>query len=133
MYAIRFKGKFVKEIFNTVVTHLDPPSELFITKTVGELLFDGYSDKLLNLSQYVSEWLNISIPDDDKFGWFYEVTLMHACYSSNCAIHALVVIHIDSQRNNSVSYDGVFSVFTGEDDISKLYEMDMWNFTRQTT
>ena len=32
----------------------------------------------------------------------------------------------------SEAYDGVFSVFTGEDDISKLDELDMWNYTRKT-
>lgn len=36
------------------------------------------------------------------------------------------------QRNNSDSYDGVFNVFTGADHISKMGEMDLWNYTSQT-
>lgn len=40
--------------------------------------------------------------------------------------------HLFKQRNDSIVYDGVFSIFTGEDDISKLDVMDMWNYTRQT-
>lgn len=36
------------------------------------------------------------------------------------------------KRNGSASYDGVFNIFTGVDDISKLDIMDMWNQTRKT-
>lgn len=36
------------------------------------------------------------------------------------------------QRNNSDSYDGVFNIFTGADHISKMGEMDLWNYTSQT-
>lgn len=69
-----------------------------------ELLFDGYDDPLLSLGTQLPEGI---FPPFDKFAWFY-------------------------QRNNSDYYDGVFSVFTGGDDIVKLGDMDMWNFTRRT-
>ena len=36
------------------------------------------------------------------------------------------------QRNGSTEYDGVFNVFTGTDDVSKLLELDMWNGVKKT-
>ena len=59
----------------------------------------GYDDPLLSLGTQLPEGM---FPPFDKFAWFY-------------------------QRNNSDYYDGVFSVFTGGDNIIKLGEMDMWN------
>ena len=36
------------------------------------------------------------------------------------------------QKNASDIYDGIFNVFTGADDVSKVAVMDMWNGLRQT-
>ncbi len=41
-------------------------------KTVRELLFDGYSDPILEVASELKKITNISIPFD-KFGWFYDV------------------------------------------------------------
>ena len=43
-----------------------------------------------------------------------------------------ITFHIRLQRNNSDFYDGVFNVFTGADDISKVGTMDMWNSTKHS-
>ena len=43
--------------------------KLTVTKTVNELLFEGYSDELLKLASK----LPISGLKYDKFGWFYSV------------------------------------------------------------
>ena len=52
-------------------------SEVFITKTVGQLLFDGYEDPLLDLAQKIPDFVGIEIPKEyDKFGWFYKVIEM---------------------------------------------------------
>ena len=51
------------------------PNEVFISKNVSELLFEGYSDPLLDLASHLPENISISIPDYDKFGWFYDVSL----------------------------------------------------------
>ena len=79
-------------------------SQLFITKTVNEFLFEGYEDPFLTLALKIPMEI---LPPFDKFAWFY-------------------------QRNNSDYFDGVFTVFTGGDQIKKFGQMDMWNFTRQT-
>lgn len=44
---------------------------LTVTKTVRELLFDGYEDRML---QWATK-MNKSLVPFDKFGWFYEVIL----------------------------------------------------------
>ncbi|GJQ71461.1 hypothetical protein Trydic_g11185 [Trypoxylus dichotomus] len=40
--------------------------------TVGELLFYGYEDALINLAHKMPQMKALRIPNYDKFGWFYE-------------------------------------------------------------
>ncbi|XP_073972730.1 protein croquemort-like [Rhodnius prolixus] len=81
--------------------------KVFVTKTVRELLFDGYSDELLNLTKKLERILKIKIPFD-KFGWFYN-------------------------RNDSINYDGVFNMKTGAGGLDSLGNIDRWNFNSTTT
>lgn len=49
---------------------------IFITKTVGELLFDGYHDKMLDMLQKLKKILkNFDFPE--KFAWYYEVSIVY--------------------------------------------------------
>lgn len=102
VYTLRFEPVFYKVGLNRIVKLLK--SQMFVTKTAGELLFDGYSDPLLDLAKELPPGI---LPPFDKFAWFY-------------------------QRNNSDYYDGVFNVFTGADDVGKVANLDMWNFTRNS-
>ena len=49
---------------------------MFLTKTVGEILFDGYTDELVTIADSFKEEEEEkgrnSVPMD-KFGWFYKV------------------------------------------------------------
>lgn len=73
---------------------------LFVTKNVGEFLYDGYEDPLLDfLKDSDSDVFYIPF---DKFGWFVD-------------------------RNNSWSYDGVFNMNTGDNDILEMGMLNMWN------
>jgi len=97
-YMIRHMNPMVQIIVDALVKSLEP---MFVTKTVGQLMFEGYEDELLNITSK----LNISdfqVPFD-KFGWYYP-------------------------RNNSPTYDGVFNMHTGTDDIHWLGTMDAWNY-----
>lgn len=47
-------------------------SKLYVTKTAGELLFNGYEDRFLSKVKYVTG-------AQDKFGWFYQV-ITHIIY-----------------------------------------------------
>jgi scavenger receptor class B protein 1 len=73
----------------------------FVTKTVKELLFDGYDDALLKVIRASNDPSFPKIPFD-RMGWFYS-------------------------RNNSETYDGKFRMFTGVDEITKLGNLQMWN------
>lgn len=77
-------------------------SPITVTRTVRELLFDGYDDDLLTL---VKANGNPAFPKPpfDRFGWFVD-------------------------RNNSWEYDGNFTMFTGEEDIFDLGKLQMWKF-----
>ncbi|OXA59423.1 Protein croquemort [Folsomia candida] len=82
--------------------------KIWVKKTVGEFLFDGYGDPLLDLAKLMpSAVVPVTIPFD-KFGWFYK-------------------------RNGSATYDGLFNMFTGRDDITKFGEMGEWNHVKSTT
>jgi hypothetical protein len=62
----------VQIVVDALVKSLEP---MFVTKTVGQLMFEGYEDELLNITAR----LNISdfqVPFD-KFGWFYPVCIKY--------------------------------------------------------
>ncbi|EFN81088.1 protein croquemort [Harpegnathos saltator] len=79
-------------------------SKIYVTKTVGELLFTGYSDTLLTMGKML---VTDDTPLYDRFGWFY-------------------------MRNNSAEMDGIMNMETGVDDISHLGIMRKWRY-RDTT
>lgn len=82
-------------------------AKLFINKTVGELLFDGYEDELIAIGDAYAEEEEVSVPLD-KFAWFY-------------------------QRNGTTWSDGNLIMHTGEDDISLLGRIDKWNYETTTS
>ncbi|CAG2064809.1 unnamed protein product, partial [Timema podura] len=86
---------------------LEGLGSVVVTKTSGQLLLEGYEDPILDtLKNFRSLLKNINIPFT-KFGWF-------------------------SERNNSASYDGLFNMYTGTDDLSKLGMMYSWNYEHQS-
>ncbi|XP_051170165.1 protein croquemort-like isoform X2 [Leptopilina boulardi] len=74
-----------------------------ITKSVSQLIFDGYEDKLLEIARK----LNITTLPYDKFGWFYG-------------------------RNESDTYEGTYNIKTGKNSISEIGELVEWNYTNKT-
>ena len=47
--------------------------KLYITRTAGELLFDGYPEPLIKLSRAVPLFNDFNFPNWDRFGWLYNV------------------------------------------------------------
>ncbi|KAF4528152.1 hypothetical protein B566_EDAN016796 [Ephemera danica] len=81
-----------------------------VTKTAGQWMFDGFRDPLLTVINIINTLNDTILPIDvpfDKFGWFYG-------------------------RNLSWSYDGLFEMHTGEDDISNLGILTRWNNMTKT-
>lgn len=78
--------------------------QLTATKTVRELLFDGYSDKFLDMVHKIPF---INKPPFKKFGWFVD-------------------------RNESWVYDGHFEMRSGQADISKMGSLTQWNYVNKT-
>ncbi|KAJ8969586.1 hypothetical protein NQ317_011310 [Molorchus minor] len=96
---VKNKHVLVKKAVNFLLE--EKKVKLAITKTVRQFIFDGYEDPMLDLVHK----LNITgfhVPFS-KFGWFAE-------------------------RNGSVTYDGIFNIFTGADDIQKLGVLNTWNY-----
>lgn len=69
---------------------------------MGELIFDGYDDKVLDLIEALPQRPDFPPIPFKKFGWFVD-------------------------RNESLTYDGNFTMFTGKEDIFKLGILDLWN------
>ncbi|PSN44141.1 hypothetical protein C0J52_15658 [Blattella germanica] len=80
--------------------------QVWVTKTIGELLFEGYSDPILTMAAKMPQLAQTDIPVD-KFGWFY-------------------------MRNGSADFEGVFNMETGTQDISKVGKLSNWNYGNRT-
>nr|CAD7264916.1 unnamed protein product [Timema shepardi] len=101
--------------------------KIAITKMVGQLLFDGFEDPIINMGSAFPLPNTLQIPYD-KFGWFYQskaVTLRPA-------LAPLTWPCLIRQRNGSYLYDGLFNIDTGQGDIGHVGELKNWNY-RNTT
>ncbi|KAI4493242.1 hypothetical protein M0802_009530 [Mischocyttarus mexicanus] len=95
------KSILVREFANQLIHSVN--KDLTMTKTVRELLFDGYNDELL----IIAKRFNFTTIPFTKFGWFYG-------------------------RNNSDTADGTFNMLTGKDNIHEMGIVKNWNFQSKT-
>ena len=99
-------------------------AKLFLNRTVGELLFDGYDDPILEIgASFDDEERTLPI---DKFGWFYKVCKHLIHYT-----HFLHPTH-DAQRNGTSWADGTLRMHTGEGDMDRLGDIVTWNGRNRT-
>ncbi|XP_034950867.1 protein croquemort-like [Chelonus insularis] len=91
---------------NSLSMILSKSSQIYTVKTVGELLFVGYSDTLIEMASIAVDD-DEEVPPFDKFGWFY-------------------------MRNGSTMFDGYYNMATGEDNLNNLGMVKFWNH-RDTT
>jgi len=98
------RGSFMMEFgLSDMFSTID--ATLFINKTIGELLFDGYDDPVLEIgSSFDEEEVNLPM---EKFGWFYK-------------------------RNGTTWADGDLQMHTGQDNIDRLGEIVTWNKVNRT-
>lgn len=78
--------------------------KLTATKSVRELLFEGYSDTFLTL---VKQLPIPNLPPFTKFGWFVD-------------------------RNGSWTYDGHFEMRSGQSDTTKMGTLTEWKYVNKT-
>lgn len=80
--------------------------KIYIQKSVREILFDGYDDPLIDIASKLNiSSLNLPFT---KFAWFVD-------------------------RNNSATYDGVYNMYSGGKDPSKLGIITKWNYEHKTS
>lgn len=99
-YVSRFRSSFMHYSLSGALRMTG--QKVWITKTVGEFLFDGYSDPLLTAAA-IAPSLSQAKFKGSKFAWFY-------------------------MRNDSSDQDGIYNVETGENDVSKLGLVRSWNY-----
>ncbi|XP_066150907.1 protein croquemort isoform X2 [Euwallacea fornicatus] len=80
--------------------------QIYVQKQVRELLFEGYDDPLIDIALKLN-MSSFKLPFK-KFGWFVD-------------------------RNNSLTYDGVYNMYDGGDDIAKLGLITRWNYEHVTS
>ncbi|XP_030384834.1 protein croquemort [Scaptodrosophila lebanonensis] len=100
---VRHKNKIIKKIVNFMLNH--EGGKLYVTKPVGEWIFDGYQDDLIDFLKLFNT-TKINIPYT-RFGWL-------------------------ADRNASLTYDGLFTIHTGTDDLSNLGRLTHWNGKNET-
>lgn len=76
--------------------------QIHVTKTAGEMLFDGYEDDMISLAKQLPFFAGEEVPFD-RVGWFY-------------------------MRNNSADLTGWYNVDTGETDITQIGKLKYWNY-----
>lgn len=65
-------GGFARSLIKGIVD--DHAEELFVQKTVGELLFKGYDEPMI---RELSEFQGEEIMPDNQFGFYYGVSYIH--------------------------------------------------------
>ncbi|KAG5899066.1 hypothetical protein JTB14_028237 [Gonioctena quinquepunctata] len=80
-------------------------NSIAITKPVGDVLFSGYEDPLLNMAAKLPFLSQKGLPFMDKFGWFYG-------------------------RNGSGEFEGIFNIDTGKS--SRLGVLERWKYATHT-
>ncbi|CAK9830323.1 Protein croquemort [Anthophora retusa] len=96
-YALRYKKPMFRDMVDRIMKAIG--QKLIITKTVNELLFEGYNDTMLKIARK----FNFTEIPFDKFAWFYG-------------------------RNESAPYDGTFNMFTGASNLLDVGVLKEWNY-----
>lgn len=96
-YALRYQKPFIRDLVDRIMKAID--QKLIITKTVNELLFEGYDDPMLKIARK----MNFTKIPFSKFAWFYG-------------------------RNGSATYDGTFNMLTGKSNLLNVGIVKEWNF-----
>ena len=72
--AVRYKDIFMKKALSSSMWTTD--QTVHIKKKVGDILFFGYSDPLLDIARSLPSFSGIEVPPFDKFAWFYNVNIV---------------------------------------------------------
>ncbi|XP_073826535.1 croquemort [Musca autumnalis] len=100
---MRHSNKLIKKVINFMLNR--EGGSLYTTKKAGDWIFHGYEDRLIDfLNLFNTSKINIPYT---KFAWL-------------------------ADRNQSLEYDGSFTIYTGEDDLSKLGYLTHWNNRNET-
>uniref|UniRef100_A0A1B6DBG4 Uncharacterized protein n=1 Tax=Clastoptera arizonana TaxID=38151 RepID=A0A1B6DBG4_9HEMI len=101
-YMVRNHGYIHQKSVNTAFWFTG--QTLAVSKSVQELLFEGYDDSLMSFAVHISPDLFVLSSPFDKFAWFYK-------------------------RNGSHTPDGWFNMNTGAHSINDIGSMTSWNFS----
>lgn len=104
--TVRYRNYFVRTGLSSTMGLSS--QKISVKHTVGEILFFGYKDALLDIGRAMPGFADVEIPPYDKFAWFYN-------------------------RNGSEEFDGTFNMDTGENDIYSIGKLHNWNYNNRTS
>ncbi|XP_053698150.1 protein peste-like [Sabethes cyaneus] len=81
--------------------------EILVTRTAGELLFEGYSEPMIQRAQEILTFIGEDIPFEGRFSWFHTINASKKAY-------------------------GVFNMDSGRDDSSQYGLIRAWNYKSKT-
>ncbi|RZC34759.1 croquemort-like, partial [Asbolus verrucosus] len=103
VYTSRTWSYLIRKGLSMSLSSITPT--IHLTRTVSEMLFEGYKDPLITMAKSLPFLAGNSLPPWDRFGWFYT-------------------------RNGSTDFEGIFNMGTGQNStFGRLYS---WNYWTQT-
>lgn len=101
---MRNESRILKYGFNIALNNNG--GALYQTHTAGEWLFDGFYDQFLDYAMKLNSSLTGAV-DSNHFAWFLN-------------------------RNGSKEFEGLFTIHTGQGDLSQMGEIKFWNGANHT-
>lgn len=86
----------------------------------SELLFEGYEDSIIPIAVEIVKFLEMEVPFEDRFGWFYKVKFI----GNSLVENYIIILFCNIQRNESSRLTGEFVADTS---LPKLSQMRNWS------
>lgn len=107
--------------------------EVYVTKTVEELLFEGYHDRILSLGNQLKAWgLDMDEFLPEKFGWYFDVRFFSSPSSVYFTIRSiekiLILVRYLLVQKNASNDATFFNVNTGTDDLNFMGKLNSFNY-----
>lgn len=68
---------------------------VYLTRTVSQMLFEGYEDPLINMARSLP-FLGNSVPGWDRFGWFYTVQISSTTWTLSLSL----LLYLEKRLNH---------------------------------
>jgi scavenger receptor class B protein 1 len=93
VYATRSWNYFLRKGLSVSLSSMAP--NVYLTRTVSQMLFEGYEDPLINMARSLP-FLGNSVPGWDRFGWFYTVQISSTTWTLSLSL----LLYLEKRLNH---------------------------------